>query len=93
MVTMDMTGWTPVYGKDGAVLGYTAPADAETPLERTFKDQVIEARSAALDPVADLYGCESFDIEAVSDACGLSEDDQDSAANVAWTLMQVELGL
>ena len=82
-----MTGWTAVPG------GWMAPGDVETPLERKFKDSVIEARTAALDPVADLYGCESFDIEAVSDACGLSDDDQDSAANVAWTLMQVELGL
>jgi hypothetical protein len=95
-MTMAETVWTPVTDAAGKVLGYVSAPDPDEPDAGYFEaDRLpkVARRAAALAPVAELYGNESFGIDAVSDACGLSEDDQDSAANVAWALMQVELGL
>ena len=79
-------GREPVLDAAGEVAGWmTAPDPDEDPDGDYFTaDRLpkVRRRAVAIGPVADLYGCESFDIEAVSDACGLSEDDQDSAANV-----------
>jgi hypothetical protein len=93
MGDVDMTGWTPVLGKDGAVLGYTAPADAETPHERSLRMRVAGLRAEAIDQAADLLMDEAFDVESTwnaAEASGMPPGAIDSAGNVALLLSRIE---
>jgi hypothetical protein len=89
---MDTTGYTPVTDAGGKVLGWMAPADAETPHEKQFRNHVVGVRAAAVDEVADLALAPGFDLD---DVCAdgearIGEAGVDAALGVAWELMQVE---
>jgi hypothetical protein len=96
MVDMpDMTGWTPVTSAAGDVLGWMAPADVETPWERTWRLRVAASRAGAIDQAAGLLMDEAFDPEETWDACeasGMPAGAIDSAGNVAVTLWKIEHG-
>jgi len=97
MVTMpDMTGWSEVASADGAALGWMAAPDPDEPDVDYFEaDRVPKAgrRAAALYEVAGLAADEAFAADEVLDMgrrAGLTGDQMDAAANVAWHLHQVE---
>jgi hypothetical protein len=89
---MDMTGWSPVLGADGQVLGWVAPADVETPLEAAHRREVALARAEVIDQAADVLMCESFDLEdswAAAESV-MSPGMVDSAGNVVLMLRWIE---
>jgi hypothetical protein len=90
-----MEGWTPVTTADGTVLGWTAPADVETPRERAHRGRVAGLRADAIDQVADLFGDPAFDPGQTYDAAeawGMPGAAIDAAAHVAVALREIELG-
>ena len=88
-----MTGWQPVHGKDGKVLGWMADASWETPQEAAQRVRVAAERAAAVGEVAGLLGDECFDVDSVFDTArenGVSEAVLDSAGYLAVELMSIE---
>lgn len=92
----DMTEWAPVTGADGTVLGWMAAPDPDEPDVDWFEaDRLpkIRRRAAVIDPVAALAADEAFSADEVIEMgrrSGLTGDDLDAAANVAWHLWVVE---
>jgi hypothetical protein len=89
---VDLTGWTPVTDAAGKVLGWTAPADVETPHERAHRIRVAGLRAAAVAEVADLAHSRAFDLDEVG-AAGTERFGADvvgAAFDVVYELMQVE---
>ncbi len=86
---------TPVTAPDGTVLGWmSAPDPDERDLDYFEADRVPKAgrRSAAIDQAAALLDS-AFTADEVGEmwaASGLSGDDLDSAANVAFELWTIE---
>jgi hypothetical protein len=89
---VDLTGWTAVYGKDGAVLGYTAPGDVETPHERSLRMRLVRARAAPIDEAAALMMDEAFDLDETFTAAETAMPGPmvNSAGHIALTLEEVE---
>jgi hypothetical protein len=90
---MDTTGWTPITDASGKVLGWTAPADVETPHERKLRDHVIGVRADAIDQAADLLMDKSFGVDETWDAAeasGMPAGLIDAAGNVALLLNAIE---
>ena len=93
---MDMTGWTPVTDAGGKVLGWMSAPDPDEPDVDWFKaDRLprIRRRADAIDPAAALAADEAFTTDEVREmwqASGLSQDELDSAANVAFELWKIE---
>jgi uncharacterized membrane-anchored protein len=89
----DMTGWTPVTAADGKVLGWMAPADVETPWERSQRARLVEVRADRLAEMVELLGSAAFDVGetfAAARAAGLSAAEQDSAGHMAVVLAEIE---
>jgi hypothetical protein len=90
---MDMAGWSPVTGADGRVLGYMAPADVDTPLERAQRKRVAGLRAGAIDQAVELLMDDAFDPGETWDAAeasGLPAAAIDAAGNVALELWKIE---
>lgn len=89
---MDMTGWTAITGADGSVLGWMAPADGETPLERAHRIRAAGMRAQAVGEVADLAASAAFDLDDVCETgeARIGEHGVDAALGVAYELMQIE---
>ena len=78
---------------NGDVVGYTAPADVETPHERSLRIRMASARACLIDQAADLLMNECFDLEdtwAAAEAAGMPPGAVDSAGNVALLLRWIE---
>lgn len=94
-VTMDLTGWSPVTDAGGKLLGYMAPADAETPHETALRRRVARVRAGKVGEVAAMLGEECFDVNGVFDtarAAGVPETVLDSAGYLAVELTKIESG-
>lgn len=62
-------------------------------LEQAARSGTVAARAGAISPAAGLFTDEAFSIEEVREMwrrSGLSDDDLDAAANVAWELWKIE---
>jgi hypothetical protein len=62
-------------------------------LEGAARSGTVAARADAISPAAGLFTDEAFSIEEVREMwrrSGLSDDDLDAAANVAWELWKIE---
>jgi hypothetical protein len=98
MVTMNgphARDWTPVTAADGAVLGWmqaVEPDDAEPDYFEEDRLALVRRRADAIDPVAALFDSAftEDEIREMWAASGLSQDDLDSAGNVALILWRIE---
>jgi hypothetical protein len=87
-----MSGWTAVHGKDGAVLGYTAPADVETPHERAQRMRLVRVRADAIGQAAALLADEAFDLDESYAAAetAMPPGMVNAAGHIALVLAEVE---
>jgi hypothetical protein len=92
MVTMDLTGWTPVTDAGGKVLGWTAPADVETPHERAQRLRVARLRADAIDQAAAMLGDPVFSLDESYEAAEAAMPGPmvNAAGHIAVTLAEVE---
>jgi hypothetical protein len=89
---MDLTGWAPVTGADGAVLGWMAPADVETPHERAQRIRVAGLRADAIDQAAAMLGDPVFSLDESYEAAEAAMPGPmvNAAGHIAVTLAEVE---
>jgi hypothetical protein len=92
MVPVDLTGWTPVTGADGAVLGWMAPADTETPHERAQRLRVARLRADAIGQAAALLGDPVFGLDEAYEAAEAAMPGPmvNAAGHIAVTLAEIE---
>jgi hypothetical protein len=96
---VEKTDWQPVTDAAGKVLGWmSAPAPGEPDVDYFDADRPrkVRLRAARLEEAAGLFTDDAFDVEETWDAglaAGLTDDDLNSAGNVALLLWKVERGI
>ena len=89
---MDLTGWTPVTDAAGEVLGWTAPADVETPHERAQRLRVARLRADEIGQAAALLSDPAFSLDESYEAeeAAMPAPMVNAAGHIALTLAEVE---